>query len=184
MKKEVLFVHSAGPQGYHEGSDYLVSYLRHALGGQYKVLFPMMPDPENPTYASWKAQLKKEITAIDNEAILIGHSLGASVLLKFLTEEQLHKSIAGLFLIGAVYWGKENWEVTEYELHENFMFNLPPIPQIYLYHSRDDQVVPVTHLMYYADALPMATIREFENRGHLFGKGLPELAEDIKRLKA
>src|SRR5688572_19871847 len=179
MKKEVLFIHSAGPQGYHEGSDYLVTYLRNTLSN-YRVLHPKMPDPEHPTYPSWKATLKKEMVDMKEGTVLIGHSLGASVLLKFLTEERLQKPVAGLFLIGAVYWGKEDWDVEEYVLPENFPVKISNIPQIFLYHSKDDEVVPVTHLHYYADVLPTAHVREFDNLGHLFGKGLPELVEDIK----
>ena len=181
-KKEVIFIHSAGPQGHHEGSDYLVTYLRSALSKQYEILSPKMPDPENPSYKTWKKKLKKELTATKGEMILIGHSLGGSVLLKYLTEEKLTRPIAGLFLIGTVYWGAEDWNVEEYVLRENFSSKLPGIPSVYLYHSKDDEVVPVTHLRYYAAELPTAKVREIESRGHLFGRGLPELVEDITSL--
>lgn len=180
--KKVLFIHSAGPQGHHEGSDYLVTYLRDTLGPGYDVLFPEMPDPENPNYKAWKEKLKKELAAVDDKLILVGHSLGASVVLKYLSEETFQKSISGLFLIGTVYWGKKDWKVKEYVLDKDFSSKLPHIPQIFLYHSKDDEVVPVTHLRYYAEELPKARVREFDSRGHLFGKGLPELVEDIKSL--
>ena len=182
--KEVLFIQCAGPQGHHEGSDYLVTYLRNALGPGYQVLFPEMPDPENPHYKRWKGKLKKELASTDDKLILVGHSLGASVILKFLSEETFQKSISGLFLIGAVYWGKKDWEVKEYILSKDFSSKLPPIPKIFLYHSKDDEVVPVDHLRYFAEVLPNARVREFNGRGHLFGRGLPELVEDIKSLKS
>jgi len=183
MKKDVVFIHSAGPQGHHEGSDYLVTYLRQTLGPGYRILFPEMPDPENPHYKTWKGKLKKELATVDGGLILIGHSLGASVLLKYLAEETQQRSIAGLFLVGAVYWGKEGWEVEEYILHEGFSSKLLHIPQIFLYHSIDDEVVPVAHVRYFAEELPNVLVREFDCSGHLFGKGLPELVEDIKSLK-
>jgi predicted alpha/beta hydrolase family esterase len=143
---------------------------------------PEMPDPENPHYADWKVRLKKELASPGDDLILVGHSLGASVLLKYLSEETIRQRIEGLFLVGAVYWGKEDWNVKEYVLKRNFSSKLPPIDRIFLYHSRDDEVVPVTHLRYFAEQLPKATIREFDHRGHLFGRGLPELVEDIKGL--
>ena len=180
--KEILFIHSAGPQGHHEGSDYLVSYLIDALGPGYRVWLPDMPDPENPHYADWKTRLRKELSILDDELILVGHSLGAWVLLIYLSEKKLRQRLSGLFLIGTVYWGKEDWDVKEYVLKRNFSSKLPAINKIFLYHSRDDEVVPVTHLRYYAEELPKATVREFAHRGHLFGKGLPELVEDIKGL--
>jgi predicted alpha/beta hydrolase family esterase len=182
IMKEIFFVHSAGPQGHHEGSDYLVRYLIDALGPGYRISHPVMPDPENPHYNDWRSRLRKELASASNELILVGHSLGASVLLKYLSEEKLRPHIAGLFLISAVYWGKEDWDVKEYVLKRNFTSKLPPIERIFLYHSRDDEVVPVSHVRYYAEELPNATVREFEHRGHLFGKGLPELIEDIKGL--
>lgn len=181
MKKEVLFIHSAGPQGYHEGSDYLVTYLTNRLSN-YKVLHPKMPDPEHPTYQSWKDMLMEEMANLEEGTILIGHSLGASVLLKYLAEEKRQKTVSGLFLIGAVYWGKEDWDVEEYVLPENFSSRLSDIPEIFFYHSKDDEVVPITHTRCFAKALPTAHVREFEKLGHLFGKGLPELVEDIKSI--
>lgn len=183
LMREILFVHSAGPQGYREGSDYLVSYLLDALGPGYRLKHPEMPDPENPHYSEWKMKLRKELASLEDRSILIGHSLGASVLLKYLSEEKLHLKIEALFLISTVFWGKKDWEVKEYALKRNFSSKLPSIGRTFLYHSRDDEVVPVEHLHHYAKELPKATVREFAHRGHLFGKGIPELVEDIKGLQ-
>jgi uncharacterized protein len=183
MKEEILFIHSAGPQGYHEGSNYLVTYLQHNLGPAYEIVFPEMPDPENPRYKSWRRTLNGVFDSVEDDLILVGHSLGASVLLKYLSEEKVERKIKGLFLIGAIHWGKEEWNVEEYTLNKNFSERLPDIPNIFLYHSNDDEVVPITHLHYYAEELPYAITRELSNRGHLFGKGFPELVEDIKKLE-
>lgn len=182
MKKEVLFVHCAGPQGHHEGSDFLITHLRKALGDDYEIHSPIMPDPENPHYTLWSRRLKKELNAMEGERILIGHSLGGSVLLKYLSEEKAGKPVAGLFVVAAPFWGKEDWEVDEYLLKKNFSSHLDGVKNVYLYHSKDDEVVPVTHLNYYAKELPGSIPREVIDRGHLFGKGLPELVEDIKAL--
>ena len=184
MKKEVLFIHSAGPQGDHEGSSFLVSYLANKLGSTYSVQLPQMPDPENPHYKPWKKTLKKALLGSGDDVIVVGHSLGASVILKYLSEKSPKKPIAGLFLVGAVYWGKKGWEVDEYWLRDDFSNNLHHIPNIFFYHSKDDEVVPVSHLWYFASAIPEAKIREFDHSGHLFGKGLPELIDDIKSIKS
>jgi hypothetical protein len=66
-------------------------------------------------------------------------------------------------------------------LPHDFAAMLPAIPRIFLYHSRDDEVVPFAHRMLYAAKLPQATIRELDGRGHQFGNDLAEVAEDIKR---
>src|SRR5262245_15355781 len=87
MRKQVLFIHSGGSQGRHEGINDLVTYLQNMLGDGYNVLYPKMTDPENPEYVSWKLSLDKKLASLKGDIILIGHSLGGSVLLKYLSEE-------------------------------------------------------------------------------------------------
>lgn len=180
MKKQVLFIHSGGTQDPHQGSSDLVAYLRYWLGRTHHIMYPMMPDPDNPRYDRWKSMLREEVAQMDDPMILVGHSLGGSVLLKYLTEEPCDKSVAGLFLVASPYWGKKNWNVEEYVLRDTFYTRLSQVSKTFLYHSRDDEVVPYEHLGYYARKIPNATSRRLSSRGHLFSKGLPELVEDIK----
>ena len=183
-KKQVLFVHSGGTQGLHEGSYDLVAWLRMALGPPYEVLYPKMPNPDQPIYEQWKQAIKKELAKLDDGVILIGHSLGGSVILKFLSEEKIAKKIDGLFMIGSPYWGKRNWKVNEYILKEKFAACLPDVNEIFIYHSRRDSVVPFKHLSYYAEQLPLANLRPIPGREHLFASGLPVMANDIRSLNA
>lgn len=83
MKKQVLFIHSAGAQGPHQGSSDLAEYLQKGLGAEYNLLYLKIANPENPEYSLWKAQLEKEFTKLNSEVVLVGHSLGGSVLLKY-----------------------------------------------------------------------------------------------------
>ncbi|RRB07324.1 RBBP9/YdeN family alpha/beta hydrolase [Larkinella rosea] len=181
MKKQVLFIHSAGPQGAHAGSGDLVANLKQALGPQFRVISPKMPDPENPSYESWKHQLEKELLTLENDAILVGHSLGGSVLLKHLSEEYLPKPVAGLCVVAAPYWGKRGWKSKEFTLPNN-LSKLAQLPGIFVFHSSDDEVVPPDHLTYYAEKLPFASVLRLSNGGHLFTHGSPELVAAIKRL--
>lgn len=183
-KKQVLFVHSGGTQGLHEGSSDLVAWLRLALGQPYEVFCPAMPNPDQPSYDQWKSALKEELAKLDNGVILVGHSLGGSVILKYLSEEKIDKKIDGVFMIGSPYWGKRNWKVDEYMLKKKFAASLPHIRGIYLYHSRKDEVVPFKHLSYYAQQLPEAEVRELDSNEHLFSAGLPEIVSDIRSLNA
>jgi uncharacterized protein len=183
MKKQVLFIQSAGSQDLHQGSSDLVAYLKDALGDEYNLIYPKMPNPENPKYTLWKAQLEKEFASLDGEIILIGHSLGGSVLLKYLSEEACKQSISGLFIIAAPYWGEDDdWQVEEYTLQENFASKLPQISEMYFYHSRNDEIVPSVHLEHYKEKLPQANTRILDGSEHAFSDGLPELVNDIKEL--
>lgn len=183
MKKQVLFIHSAGSQRPSEGSSQLVAYLQSALGKEYEIIHPPMPEPENPRYESWKQRLAEELAIIGDEVILVGHSLGGSVLLKYLSEEGFPRSIAGLFLVSAAYWGNKDWEIEEYIMQPDFASHLPYIPGIFLYHSLDDEWVPFVHLAYYAAKLPQACVRILQGNEHEFYYGLPELVKDIKNLE-
>src|SRR3712207_5812170 len=112
-----------------------------------------MPDADNPAYAAWKGRIARELAAPDGEVILVGHSLGGSLLLKYLSEENPERPVAGLFLIAAPHWGAEGWEVGEYALQDDFASKLPGELPVFLYHSRDDEVVPFAHHVLYTEGL-------------------------------
>jgi len=182
MKKQVLFVHCGGTQGPNCGSRDLVNYLKEKLGASYDVLYPQMPDPDNPQYILWKETLQDAFQEVDDDIIVIGHSLGGSVLLKFLAEEHCEKNIAGLFLIAPPFFSKTNWHVKDFIMHQRLFKRLQSMEHIFLYHSRDDEVVPIIHQALYANKLPAAAIREISEGGHLFTTGLLDLVTDIKTL--
>lgn len=110
----------------------------------------------------------------------MGHSVGASVLLQYCSEEQ--QAFAGLFLLATPFWGADEfWKWDEARLPDEVAAKLASIPHIFLYHSRDDEVVPFAHLALYRAKLPQATVREFDGRGHQFANDLTQVAEDIRR---
>jgi predicted alpha/beta hydrolase family esterase len=181
MTKQILFIHGAGNQRHPLGSRKLVESLQQQLGSDYEVLAPDMPDPDHPGYQAWRSQIKQELDKLAADVLLIGHSLGGSLLLKYLAEGTYQRPIAGLFLVAVPYWGKQDWEL-EYRLPDDFASHLPPIRQLFLYHSRHDEAVPFSHLWRYQEQLPQATVRALDGKEHSFTRGLPLLAQDIKQL--
>jgi predicted alpha/beta hydrolase family esterase len=181
MTKQVLFIQGAGEGAYKE-DEKLAASLQEALGTDYHVLYPQMPGEETPEDMVWMTQISKELASLDGDIILVGHSAGAGILLQYLLKENVAKPIAGIFLIAIPYWGPEDEEDEEYTLHEGFASELPKGVPIFLYHSRDDEVVPFAHLAIYAEKIPQATVREFDGRGHQFNNDLSEVAADIKSL--
>ncbi len=181
MKKLVLFIRGSG-QGAYEADALLAASLQKELGSAYDVHYPIMPLDESAGYLDWKAQIAAEMASLEDDVILVGHSVGGSILLKFLSEEHADSSIAGLFLIGVPYFGgDENWNVDELILPRDFAKKLSSIPRIFLYHSHDDEIVPFPHLALHSAKLPRAIIREFDGRGHQFKNDLAEIAGDIKK---
>jgi len=183
MKQYVLFIQGAG-EGAYAGDGKLVADFQAALGAAYDVQYPKMPNEEAPEYAPWKSQIVKELAMFDGEVLLVGHSLGASILLKYLTEEKIDTPIAGLFLLATPYWnGDADWQYDGFALREGFATKLSSIPGIFFYHSRDDETVPFEHQAMYAEKLPQATMREFADRGHQFKNDLSEVVADITKVK-
>ncbi len=179
MKKLVLFIRGSG-EGAYEADALLAASLQTALGPAYEVRYPIMPIEEDAGYLDWKAQIAAELAGLDDQVILVGHSVGGAILLKFLSEEQGNRSSAGLFLIAAPYFGgDETWNYAELTLPQDWATKLSRIPRIFLYHSRDDEIVPFAHLALYAAKLPRATIREYAGRGHQFRNDLTDIANDI-----
>ena len=183
MEKTVLFIHGVG-EGAYEEDGRLAASLQNALGSAYEVRYPKMVNEESPEYADWKAQIAAELATLDGEVFLVGHSVGGSVLLKYLSEKLVEQPIAGLFLLAAPYWGDDEfWKWDEAQLPQDIAAKLASIPRIFFYHSRDDEVVPFAHLARYAARLPQANIREVDGRGHQFGNDLADVAGDIKEEK-
>ena len=181
MKRDVLFVHGGG-EGAHEADEKLAASLRDALGGGYDVRSPKMPDEGSPEVGAWKGKIAGELATMDGEAILVGHSVGAHMLLKYLSEEEVEKTVAGLFLVAAPYAGTGGWELEEDALPEDFASKLPEGLPVFLYHGRDDEEVPFGHLALYEAKLPRATGRGFDGRGHQFGDDLSEVARDVREV--
>lgn len=180
MAKIVLFIQGAGA---YEEDQKLADSLQAALGTDYDVVYPRMPDEESPSYEGWKQQIVQAITDADGSIILAGHSFGASILLKVLAEEQPPKPISGLFLIATPYWRDQNWDVSQYVLPDELPAYLTDMT-IYLYHNHDDEIIPFSHLMLYVEKLPQAIVREAQEGGHQFNDDLSAVAKDIKRLSA
>lgn len=177
----IFFAHSAGPQyGPGKGSYDLVKYLRTGLGNDYLVMFPKIERPNTPTYEKYRKMYRLAFMKIKGPVILVGHSLGASTLLKYLSEEKWKLTVLGLFLVATPYW-KSNMK--EFQLAESFQLALKNIPQIFLYQSKNDPGLSMDHLSFYQQALDWAVVREIAGDEHLFSKGLPQLITDIKSIK-
>jgi uncharacterized protein len=180
MKQRALFIHGAGDDAYSEDAK-MVESLRAALGAGYELAYPRMPNAGEPEHAPWSAQLTKELEASSDAVILVGHSFGASTLLKHLSEEQVGRPITGLFLIATPYWSAEEgkeWQ-KQYALEPGAAAKVPRVP-LFFYHSRDDEFVPFEHLALYRKAFPHATCRELEGVGHQLDNDLTVVARDIQ----
>ena len=181
MSTQIFFAHSGGPQGKPgRGSFDFVQRLREELEPEYSIHHPIIKVPDAPTYEMWETMLDRELCGLYGDVLLIGHSLGGSVLAKYLSEKSCRFQSAGLFLVAAPWWGHDGWNAEEFTLRSDLSKHLPRIPDIHLYHSLDDAVVPFSHVKLYQKMFPDAFLHELEGSDHVFADGLPLLVEHIK----
>ena len=162
-----------------EGSGGLVKFLQQELGTGYQITAPEMPGAAtDPHYAPWRDEIESRIAEIGGPLALVGHSFGASVLLKYLAEAQAPAQLRGLFLISTPWWEPEGWSA-EYAMPPDLGSRLPKVPT-FLYHSRFDPEVPYGHLGLYERHMRWATSRSIDGSEHSFTNGLPQLVVDIR----
>lgn len=177
----VLFIQGGG-EGAHAEDQALADSLQQLLGDAHEVRFPQMPDEADPDAQSWKSAIARELARAPERLILAGHSIGGSILLKYLAEERIEKPIAGLFLLAAPAWDGDRWSFDDLKLPTDLARRLADIPSVCFYHCRDDEIVPFAHLALHGARLPRATLRAFDHGGHQFRDGLAVVARDIRNL--
>lgn len=143
-----------------------------------------MPNKTNAQYNEWKIFFKKLVDLLDDNFILIGHSLGGIFLTKYLSENQVNKIIKKTFLIAAPYddGGMDKEPMYSFLRSGDLKKMENQAGKIYIYQSKDDFAVPFDHLEKYRKAIPSATVREFEDRNHFLQEIIPELINDIKEI--
>jgi predicted esterase len=76
----------------------------------------------------------------------------------------------------------DGWRYAGYEqlaLPKEIAARLSKSTAIFLYHCRDDEIVPFDHLTLYAQVLPQANVRSLDEGGHQLNNDLSEVAKDI-----
>jgi predicted alpha/beta hydrolase family esterase len=179
-RREVLFVHGGGDRGY-EADAPLAASLRQHLGANYNLRYPRMPENDALPDFGWGQAIGNEMATVSGGIFLVGHSLGASMLLKYLSDHALHARVRGLFLLATPFWsGEEDWQ-QGLKLRDNFEGALPRDVPTFLYHNQDDEEVDGSHLAIYKTKLPWANVR-VGTGGHQFNNNLALVARDIQGL--
>ena len=179
--KQVLFIQGGGDGGY-EADEALVASLRENLGKEYQLNYPKILSDETSSDFGWTKQIGEHIDSINQGFILVGHSFGSSMILKYLSENSVNKTIKGIFLIATPFWeGNEEWQ-KGLKLKDNFADKIPAEASIFLYHCKDDEEVPFSNLDRYKQKLTQANFHEIKEGGHQLNNDLALVANDIKSL--
>ena len=164
-----------------------INRVADQLWSNYQLIAPEMPNKNMATYKAWKIRFEKIFPYLnDEDLVVIGHSLWAMFLIKYLWENIFPKKIKQLHLISAVFDESDMSEEEKYSW--DFVYDSSIIPniqrqvdQIFLYHSTDDDIVPYSHTEKIKAYLPEAKLISFKDRGHFWQPEFPELLENITK---
>lgn len=178
LPKPILFVQGGG-EGVHDHWDNkLVDSLARELGDAYDIHYPRMPNEEDPQYATWRDTLFHEIDALEDGAIVVGHSIGGTVLIHALTERLPKVQLKGIFLIAVPFIGAGGWSSDDIEPRAQFSECAP----IFLYHGVQDETAPVAHVQLYAKTMAHAVVRIIGSGDHQLNNDLRVVAADIRSI--
>jgi predicted alpha/beta hydrolase family esterase len=184
MTTQLLFVQGGGGENAHDAWDSkLVESLGKELGPDYEIRYPRMPDEDNPKFALWKTALRKELDRLDDEAVLVGHSIGATILVHSLAEQPPERPPVGIFLVSMPFIGMEGWPSDDMKPEPDLGAKLPAQSPVYLYQGSADEIVAPKHGELNAKAIPQAVLRQLPGRDHQLDNDMSEVAADIRELR-
>jgi len=178
--RQILFIQGGGAGAHDEWDDKLVESLRRELGREYEVRYPRMPDEGEPSYARWSTAILREIAALDDGAVVAGHSVGATIVLNALAEQPPEKGLGAIVLIAAPFVGEGGWRSDEFELTSDLGAKLPTGARVHVFHGLRDETAPPSHADLYALAIPQAQVHQLPGRDHQLNNDLSDVAEAIR----
>lgn len=200
MKKtQILFIH--GGNTFKNNKDYLRylktrkiklekkitwsgAYLDKCLGKSFEIIRPRMPLQDYAKYNDWKIYFERHIPYLRNNVILIGGSLGAIFLAKYLSEHKFPKKILSTYLVCPPFDDSlpEESLAGGFKLKSDLSLLEKNSKNSYLLFSKDDDVVPVSHAKKYEKKLKNAKIIIYQSKnGHFKISKFPEIVKMIKK---
>ena len=182
MTRQMLFIQGGGGDVHDAWDDKLVASLERELGSDFEVRYPRMPDEHDPRFAKWKAAIGQEIAKLDDGAILLGHSIGGTILVHALAEQVAKPRIGAIMLLSAPFVGEGGWPSDDIEPKPDLGELLPDGVPVHLFHGSDDDTAPPAHAGLFAKAIPQAEVHRLPGRNHQLNNDLAEVAEVVRQL--
>lgn len=171
LKNEEIYLDRLKQKGWKEN-------LQESLGNDFDVILAKMPNKNNAKYIEWAIYFNNLVPLLDDDLILVGHSLGGIFLAKFLSENILSTKVKKLILIAAPFDGvNEDESLGDFILTDNLEKIQEQCREIILIHSKDDNVVSYEESIKYRKNLKNSTLITFENKGHFGQEIFPEIKE-------
>ena len=193
--KQVLIIHGGSSFATHQDYiDYFISQpvdyerLKYKKGWKpwiaeqlenSDVLLPAFPNSANAAFDEWKIYFEKILPMLHDDVQLVGHSLGAMFLAKYLHHFPLAHPVRRVILIAGRY-SDVPYDVGSFELTDTLNISASS-GEVHLFHSQDDQVVPFEDIHKFAADIPSAILHTFDGRGHFNDDTFPELLDLLKQ---
>lgn len=196
QKQQVIHIHGGSPWNTYE--DYIndlktkeirisatlqterwhYNYPNFLNENNFEIMRLDMPCKQNAHYNEWKIWFERHIEFLRDEIVLVGHSLGGNFLAKYLAEENFTIKIKQLHLVAPSHSAfEDDFKLTEFP----GKFLEKKIPEIHIYHSTDDTVVPISESEKYHEQIPGSYLHIFKDRFHFLDETFPELFENIRK---
>lgn len=136
-----------------------------------EVIRVSMPNTFNAKYEEWEIMFSKYLALIDSNTSLVGHSLGAMFLLKFLSKNpDITTIVKGVYLVAPEFKNAYTFACPKKSLpnHSKFRF----------YQSKDDDIVTwetSTTKVVMDSNLSLNRVFTFEDRGHFIDATFSEI---------
>jgi predicted alpha/beta hydrolase family esterase len=177
--RQILFIQGGGAGAHDDWDARLVDSLRAELGADYEVRYPRMPQEDDPTYARWSAAIGHELTALDDGAVVVGHSVGGTILVNYLAEASPERRLGAIVLLAAPFVGAGGWPGDEFELPPDLGARLPRGVPVHLFHGLNDETAAPDHVDLYFRAIPQARLHRLPGRDHQLNDDLSEVAQAV-----
>lgn len=155
-------------------------WLAAELPEEYELLTPTFPNGSNAQYSEWVIYFEKLLPFLQDDTTLVGHSLGAMFLIKYLHENTLPIQLRHLVLIAAQYGVADGEDVGSFEV-TNAAGISRSAQDVHLFHSEDDFVVPYSSMAKIANDEPAAIMHGYTDQAHFNGPTFPDLLSLIQQ---
>lgn len=152
----------------------------------HEVIIPTFPTPEKQTLTEWNKAFKPYIDELDDNTVLVGHSLGSVFILRIL--EQLKTEVKASFLVAGFI---KKLNVDKFDgINQTFLkkkFNWDKIrsncQKFVILNATDDPYVPIAQSDLLSEKLCSGNII-FSKAGHFnFDSGYKKFAKLLKFIK-
>ncbi len=123
-------------------------------------------------------EMKSQVGYLKNDDILLGHSLGAFIIMQYLEAVEMTETPRAIIMVAAP------WKVSKPEIRRLFLMDLDAevlmwkAREYVIVHSKDDPLVPFEHGKRLAETLK-ARLVETDADGHYLNASYPVLVETI-----